>query len=232
VGPIVRASALRKAFGSPGARVEVLRDVHLEVGPGELVAVAGSSGSGKSTLLHILGGLMHPDGGSVELAGQEVYALSDARRASLRNGRVGFVFQFHHLLAEFTAIENVMMPALIAGQGTAEARRRAQALLAGLGLADRVQHKPGELSGGEQQRVAVARALVNEPEVVLADEPSGNLDEESAQALHGLLESLAREHRLALLVATHSPALAQRAQRVLVLKGGVLAPRETVEGWL
>jgi lipoprotein-releasing system ATP-binding protein len=232
VGQIVRASALRKSFGGAGARVEVLRDVHLELARGELVAVAGSSGSGKSTLLHILGGLMHPEAGRVELDGEEIYALSDDRRAALRNRRVGFVFQFHHLLAEFTAIENVMMPALIAGRSAGEARRRAHALLDTLGLAERVRHKPGELSGGEQQRVAVARALVNEPDVVLADEPSGNLDEVSAQALHGLLETLARERQLALLVATHSLALAERAQRVLVLKGGALAPRETVEGRL
>jgi lipoprotein-releasing system ATP-binding protein len=212
--------------------VEVLRDVRLELEGGELVAVAGSSGSGKSTLLHILGGLMHPDAGSVELGGQEIYALSDGSRAALRNRRVGFVFQFHHLLAEFSALENVMMPALIAGDGAGAARRRAQALLETLGLAGRTTHRPGELSGGEQQRVAVARALVNDPEVVLADEPSGNLDEAAAQALHDLLETLARERRLALLVATHSLSLAQRAQRVLVLKGGALAPRETVEGLL
>ena len=231
MGPIVRVRGLCKSFGGPAARVEVLREAGLELQRGELVAVAGSSGSGKSTLLHILGGLMHPDGGTVELGGHELYALSDRRRAAVRNGRIGFVFQFHHLLSEFTALENVMLPALIAGRGGAESRRRAHDLLEAMGLAERVEHRPGELSGGEQQRVAVARALVNDPEVVLADEPSGNLDESAAQALHALLEDLSRQRDLALLVATHSPALARRAQRALLLRAGNLEPAEKVEGW-
>jgi lipoprotein-releasing system ATP-binding protein len=196
-----------------------------------MVAVAGSSGSGKSTLLHVLGGLLHPDSGQVEVAGENLYALSETARARWRNTRVGFVFQFHHLLPEFTALENVMMPGRIAGRSRADCRQRALRLLESLGLGARLGHRPGELSGGEQQRVAVARALVNEPAVVLADEPSGNLDQTSAHALHELLENLAQERGVALLVATHSPSLARRAHRGLVLQGGALRPLEAVEAW-
>jgi lipoprotein-releasing system ATP-binding protein len=232
VAAVVKVSGLRKAFGPAAARVEVLQGADLEVEPGEMVAVAGASGSGKSTLLHILGGLMHPDAGRVELDGQEVYRLRDGARAQMRNRKVGFVFQFHHLLAEFTALENIMMPALIAGRREGEARQRARELLDAMGLAARGHHSPGELSGGEQQRVAVARALVNDPEVVLADEPSGNLDEDSSQALHALLETLSRERQQAFVIATHSPGLARRARRTLLLQHGVLAPMVDVEGWV
>jgi lipoprotein-releasing system ATP-binding protein len=228
---VVRAEALDKAFGPETAPIRVLEQAEIAVEPGELVAIAGSSGSGKSTLLHVLGGLLHPDRGRVEVASENVYALSDARRAALRNARVGFVFQFHHLLSEFTALENVMLPALIGRQNGGHARRRAQELLDALGLAARARHRPGELSGGEQQRVAVARALVNDPEVLLADEPSGNLDARAAQGLHDLLEGLAAERGVALVVATHSPSLARRASRTLVLQEGRLQAMETVEGW-
>ena len=229
--PVVRARALHKSFGRAGAVVRVLGAAELEVQPGELVAVAGSSGSGKSTLLHILGGLLHPDSGQVEIAGADLYTLSESRRAAVRNARIGFVFQFHHLLPEFTALENVLLPARVAGTPATEARRRAAELLATLGLAERAHHRPGELSGGEQQRVAVARALVNEPDVVLADEPSGNLDSQAAQALHALLEALAGDRRVALVIATHSPSLARRAHRSLVLRDGMLHPLESMEGW-
>jgi lipoprotein-releasing system ATP-binding protein len=194
-----------------------------------MVAVAGSSGSGKSTLLHILGGLMHPDAGRVELSDEDLYGLSDRQRTRRRSRQVGFVFQMHHLLPEFTALENVTLPALIAGKGERQAEKRALELLDSMGIAGRARHKPGELSGGEQQRVAVARALVNAPEVVLADEPSGNLDRESSEALHALLERLSQERSQAFLVATHSPSLARRAQRTLVLSDGRLRPLERLE---
>ncbi len=226
---ILRATALCKSFGRAPARVDVLTGVDLEVQRGELVAVAGSSGSGKSTLLHILGGLMHPDAGRAELAGEDIYALGERARARLRSRRVGFVFQMHHLLPEWSAVENVMLPALIAGRRETAARARAMELLDSLGVAGRASHKPGELSGGEQQRVAVARALVNEPDVVLADEPSGNLDRDASEALHQVLERLSRERQQAFLVATHSPSLARRAQRTLVLAAGSLRPLQTLE---
>jgi len=231
VTAVVRTEGLRKGFGPGGSRIEVLRGVALAVEPGELVAIAGHSGSGKSTLLHVLGGLMRPDDGQVELAGQDVYGLSDLGRAQLRNRQVGFVFQFHHLLPEFSAMENVALPARVAGQSPGAARARALELLAEMGLANRALHKPGELSGGEQQRVAVARALVNSPRVVLADEPSGNLDTGNSQHLHALLEKLARERQVALVVATHSPTLARQAHRMLVLREGVLQPATEVEAW-
>src|SRR5262245_23296839 len=192
----------------------------MAVEAGELVAIVGSSGSGKSTLLHILGGLMHPDAGRVEVAGESVYALSEQRRAALRNGQVGFVFQFHHLLPEFTAVENVALPAMVAGKSRSASLQRARDLLERLGLGDRQSHRPGELSGGEQQRVAVARALVNAPGVALADEPTGNLDQAASEQLYDVLESTARQHGVALVVATHSESLARRAHRVLVLRDG------------
>src|SRR5262245_27868223 len=175
---------------------------------------------------------MHPDSGRVELGGEDLYALGDRQRAHRRSRRVGFVFQMHHLLPEFTALENVVLPALIARERESLARTRAMELLEAMGIAGRAQHKPGELSGGEQQRVAVARALVNMPEVVLADEPSGNLDRESSESLLRLLEQLSRERRQAFLVATHSPSLARRAQRTLVLSEGTLRPLQQLEAVL
>jgi lipoprotein-releasing system ATP-binding protein len=218
-----------KSFGPGGSRLEVIRGVDLDVSRGELVAIAGRSGSGKSTLLHILGGLMHPDSGHAQLAGRDLYALTDRQRARIRNQRIGFVFQMHHLLPEFSALENVMLPALIAGRSEAWARARGHDLLAAMQLSERGSHKPGELSGGEQQRVAVARALMNEPEVVLADEPSGNLDEEASENLHALLDELSRDRDQAFVVATHSPTLARRARRTLMLAGGALSPIQQVE---
>jgi lipoprotein-releasing system ATP-binding protein len=231
VTAVLKATGLAKSFGGSERRIQVLAGTSFEVHAGELVTVAGSSGSGKSTLLHILGGLLHPDAGQVDIGGEDLYRLSEARRAALRSARVGFVFQFHHLLPEFTALENVMLPALIAGTASAQARQRGGQLLDALGLRERAEHRPGELSGGEQQRVAVARALVNEPQVLLADEPSGNLDMTTAQSLHALLEELTRARGVALVVATHSPSLAQRAHRSLVLREGKLAPLEMVQGW-
>ncbi len=231
IEPILRASGLHKEFGRGPGAVAVLRGCDLEVRAGEWVAVAGSSGSGKSTLLHVLGGLMHPDSGEVTVGERRLYTLSDPQRARIRNRSIGFVFQFHHLLPEFTALENVMLPGRIAGSPAPVIETRALALLDRMGLAARADHKPGELSGGEQQRVAVARALINEPNIVLADEPSGNLDRDNSEALHGLLEEMARERQLALVVATHSPALARRAHRTVVLRGGALEPMATVEEW-
>ncbi len=228
---VLRATGLEKGFGAAAQRIQVLTGAELEVSAGELVTVAGSSGSGKSTLLHILGGLLHPDSGTVEVGGRNVYSLSETGRATFRSTQVGFVFQFHHLLPEFTALENVMIPALIAGSSAPEARARSSGLLSAMDLEARAAHKPGELSGGEQQRVAVARALVNQPQVVLADEPTGNLDQSNAQSLHTLLEELARERGAALVVAPHSPSLAQRAHHRLVLHGGRLTPMQMVEGW-
>lgn len=228
---ILSARGLVKQFGHGTSAVSVLQECELEVLAGEWVAVMGSSGSGKSTLLHVLGGLMHPDAGTVRLGEQLLYALSDAKRAGIRNRAIGFVFQFHHLLPEFTAMENVMLPGRIAGGSTREIEIRAAGLLQRMGLAARADHKPGELSGGEQQRVAVARALINDPRLILADEPSGNLDHDSSEALHELLEEMARERRLALVVATHSPALARRAHRTVMLRSGALERAAAVEEW-
>ena len=231
IEPILRASGLQKEFGRGVSAISVLRGCDLEVHAGEWVAVAGSSGSGKSTLLHVLGGLMHPDAGAVTVGERCLYALTDPQRARVRNRSIGFVFQFHHLLPEFTALENVMLPGRIAGGSGGTIQARALDLLDRMGLAARADHLPGELSGGEQQRVAVARALINEPQIVLADEPSGNLDRDNSEALHGLLEEMARERQLALVVATHSPALARRAHRTVVLRAGALEPMAMVKEW-
>jgi lipoprotein-releasing system ATP-binding protein len=193
-----------------------------------MVAVVGASGSGKSTLLHLLGGLERPTAGTVRLGGALLAGLTDDAVAALRNRAVGFVFQFHHLLREFSALENVMMPLRIAGVSVAEARERAWGLLERVGLGARAHHRPGALSGGEQQRTAVARALAASPAVVLADEPSGNLDARNAERLHELLAGLARDGALGVIVVTHNPALAARADRVLTLEGGQVV---TTDGW-
>jgi len=219
----IEARDLTKSFiGGDGGRVDVLDGISLDVRTGELVAVMGASGAGKSTLLHLLGALDRPSGGTVLLAGEAVAGLSDEALAELRNRRVGFVFQFHHLLREFSALENVMMPMLIAGWEPPRARVRATELLDRVGLASRMSHRPGELSGGEQQRTAVARALVMDPAVVLADEPSGNLDHANAERLHDEFTRVVRDLELAMVVVTHNPALAARADRVMVLEDGKL----------
>lgn len=221
--PAVEARGLEREFPSPdGGIIPVLRGVDLAIEPGDSAAIVGASGSGKSTLLHLLGALDRPTGGDVRLGGERVSELSDERLAELRSRFVGFVFQFHHLLRDFTALENVMLPRLIAGAGREEATERAAELLAQVGLSHRAGHRPRRLSGGEQQRVAVARALANAPPLVLADEPSGNLDAEATLRLHDLLFEMIDRHDAALVVVTHSRELAGRAARVLRLEGGEL----------
>ncbi|MBI2615524.1 MAG: ABC transporter ATP-binding protein [Gemmatimonadetes bacterium] len=227
---ILEARALRKTYrGGDNELVEVLNHVDLSVGRGEVVAVVGASGAGKSTLLHLLGALEAPTAGELFLDGVAYGALSEDDKNTLRNRRLGFVFQFHHLLREFTALENVMMPLLIAGRPPTKAQSRAAELLATVGLAGRLTHRPAQLSGGEQQRCAVARALVHDPEVLLADEPSGNLDHAHSGLLHDLLLGLARTLETALVVVTHNRLLAERADRVLLLENGRLSPARTVE---
>lgn len=225
--PAVSAHEVCRTFKSPdGHDLRVLRGVDLEVGRGEMVAIMGPSGAGKSTLLHVIGALDEPTSGTVRIAGRKLNGLADAEVARLRNELVGFVFQFHHLLRDFTALENVMLPKLIAGVEHEEAESRAAALLEQVGLGERLHHRPNKLSGGEQQRVAVARALVNEPPLLLADEPSGNLDTETSKRLHDVLFALVEDHGSALVVVTHDRELAERAGRVRRLVGGVLEPAE------
>ncbi len=207
-----------------GSELEVLRGVSLAVRPGEAVAITGASGTGKSTLLHILGALDEPTSGEVFLGGSAVARLGDDELGAVRNQHVGFVFQFHHLLREFTALENVMMPALVGGVDLNDARAAARQLLDAVGVSAREDHKPRQLSGGEQQRVAVARALVNHPSVLLADEPSGNLDTQTSGRLHDLLFQLKEERGLSMVIVTHSPDLAGRADRQLDLAEGRLHP--------
>jgi lipoprotein-releasing system ATP-binding protein len=227
---ILEAVGLRKVYqGGDGTPIQVLTGVDLGVSRGEFVAIVGASGSGKSTLLHLLGALDLPSGGTVRLDGQVYAEQGPAQLAAIRNRKVGFVFQFHHLLREFTALENVMMPLLIAGEEETRARSRAEELLAAVGLAGRMSHRPSALSGGEQQRAAVARALVADPLVVLADEPSGNLDYGNSERLHELFARLSREFETALVVVTHNRLLAGRADRVLSLEGGRLVPLSGVE---
>ncbi len=221
--PVLEVRDVAKEYvGGDGTRLRVLDGVSLAVPRGEMVAIVGESGAGKSTLLHVLGALERPSSGEVRLDGQALDASSDVALAELRNRLVGFVFQFHHLLREFTALENVMMPLRIAGETPRAARERAAGLLSRVGLASRMEHRPSALSGGEQQRAAVARALAASPAVLLADEPSGNLDQANAERLHELFAGLAREEALALVVVTHNPSLAARAQRVLRLASGRL----------
>jgi lipoprotein-releasing system ATP-binding protein len=221
---LLSVRGLNKVYAVGDARIHVLRDLDLEVDPGEMVAIVGASGVGKSTLLHILGGLDRPDGGSIRVGDAEVSAMSDAERVAFRNRHVGFVFQFHHLLPEFTATENVEMPLRIARTPLAEARQHAQALLTRVGLGERLEHRPAMLSGGEQQRVAVARALVMRPMLLLADEPTGDLDEATAESLHHLLREMHAEHGLTSVIATHNPRLAEACTRVLRLERGQLRP--------
>ena len=222
--PLVRVAGLNKFYNGARGRLHVLRDLTLDVAAGEMVAVVGASGVGKSTLLHVLGGLDRADSGGVDVAGRALGALTDAALVSFRNTQVGFVFQFHHLLPEFTAVENVEMPMRIAGLPLTEARSRATDLLTRVGLAERAEHRPSMLSGGEQQRVAVARALVMRPALLLADEPTGDLDEPTAESLHALLRQMHAEHGLTSVIATHNPKLAAACDRVLRLEGGQLRP--------
>lgn len=230
-GAILTARDVAKHYtGGDGADVHVLGGVNLTVVPAEMVAIVGASGSGKSTLLHVLGALERASAGTVAVAGENVGRLADDALADLRNRRIGFVFQFHHLLKEFSALENVMMPLRVAGFGVAEAKARAKSLLDRVGIAARATHRPAEMSGGEQQRTAVARALAMEPALLLADEPSGNLDHHTAEALHDLFATLVTDLRVGAVVVTHNRSLAARATRVLLLDDGHLADTSVSEG--
>ena len=221
---VLRVSHIAKTYKEGRLRTPVLHDVSFELARGETLAIVGASGSGKSTLLHIVGGLDTPTGGTVELQGQELSKLPDAERGRVRNRSLGFVYQFHHLLPEFSALENVAMPLLIRGTPIAEAREQSKTLLDRVGLGHRLEHKPGELSGGERQRCAMARALVTRPACVLADEPTGNLDEQNAAALYALMLELNHEVDTSIVLVTHDQTLARRMDRVLELTGGGLQP--------
>ena len=219
---VIRAEGLGKTYAEGKMHTPVFDGLDLDVAPGETVAIIGASGTGKSTLLHLLGGLDVPTAGEVHVAGQRMSALSDAERGRLRNCSLGFVYQFHHLLPEFTALENVMMPVLLGEADVATATQRATTLLESVGLGHRLGHKPGELSGGERQRAAVARALVNQPACVLGDEPTGNLDDRTAATVFELMLELNRAHRTSLVLVTHDRGLARKLDRVLELQQGKL----------
>jgi lipoprotein-releasing system ATP-binding protein len=223
----LRLAGVQRRFRQGEAWLEVLRGVELALAPGQVMALVGPSGSGKSTLLQIAGLLEHPDGGEIYIAGRPCGRLPDAQRTQIRREYLGFVYQFHHLLPEFSALENVMLPLMLAGADRASARKQARALLAALGLAEREDHRPARLSGGEQQRVAIARAMANRPAVLLADEPTGNLDEETARKVFEALVAAARGTTAALLIATHNPELAARADGIFRLHNGLVEPLPT-----
>jgi lipoprotein-releasing system ATP-binding protein len=227
---VLEAHDVYKTYvGGDGNILNVLNGVNLSVQRGEMIAIVGASGAGKSTLMHVLGALDRPTQGYVVIGGQPVHGRNETELGELRNRTVGFVFQFHHLLREFSAMENVMMPMLIGGRAESAARGRAAELLARVGLSARMTHRPGELSGGEQQRTAVARALAMDPQILLADEPSGNLDRSNAENLHELLSEVVNDLEIGMVVVTHSRSLAARASRVLLLEGGQLSNSEANE---
>ena len=217
---LVLIEELKKSFQHEGRTLEVLKGINLTIQAGQVLAIVGPSGAGKSTLLHCMGTLDLPTSGRIRLASEELTTMSGARLAAVRNRTIGFVFQFHHLLPEFNALENVMMPGLIQGRSRREMEKRAQALLEEVGLAHRTTHRPGELSGGEQQRVAVARALALDPKLLLADEPTGNLDTATSDAIHDLFFQINREHGTTIVVVTHNPSFAEQMPRVVRLRDG------------
>ncbi len=222
--PLISVRGVHKSFVTNGNQVDVLRDVFLDIQQEEMVAIVGASGVGKSTLLHVLGTLERPDRGDIFYRGKDVFRYDDERLASFRNETIGFVFQFHHLLPEFDALENTMMPALIKGMSAKEASQQAEAILVRVGLQDRCRHQVGELSGGEQQRVAVARSLVLKPSVLLADEPTGNLDTKTGETIHDLLLSLNRDDGITAVIVTHNMKLAERLSRQVTLIDGRAVP--------
>ena len=225
--PILRCTELRKSFPSPGGRVEVLRGLDLAVGRGEMIAILGESGAGKTTLLHLIGAIDRPDSGGIQFRGRDIGQSDAAARAAYRNRELGFVFQFHHLLPEFTALENASMPLFIRGEAPGRARQRAAALLEELGLGPCAHRRPGQLSGGEQQRVAIARAIVGGPALLLADEPTGNLDETTAEVVFGLILDLHRRRGMTTLLVTHSQRLASKCHRILKIEHGFLTEPPT-----
>jgi lipoprotein-releasing system ATP-binding protein len=219
---LVQIEALKKSFQHMGRTLDVLRGIDLNIYAGQILAIVGPSGAGKSTLLHCMGTLDLPSSGRIRLGSEELTTMSGSRLAAVRNRDIGFVFQFHHLLPEFTALENIMIPGLIQGRPRREIEKRSLALLEEVGLAHRATHRPGELSGGEQQRVAVARALALDPKLVLADEPTGNLDTATSDAIHDLFFQINREHGTTIVVVTHNPTFAERMPRVVRMKDGVV----------
>ncbi len=216
---MIQIDGIKKSYG----KLEVLKGINLTISKSEVISITGASGAGKSTLLHLIGTLDKPDSGSIKYDSIDIFAMIDKKLSQFRNKHIGFVFQFHHLLPEFTAIENISMPAYIAGVSKKEAETKALELLKIFGLEERAEHKPSELSGGEQQRIAVARALINNPTVILADEPSGNLDSKNAKELHELFFSLRDKLNLTFIIVTHNPDLAQMADRCIILKDGAIS---------
>lgn len=219
---VLNAQHIQRHYEDGNRRVEVLRDVSLHVAKGEMVAIVGASGSGKSTLLHVLGLLDRPSAGTLEIAGQQTDSLNEKQRSLIRNQSLGFVYQFHHLLPEFTALDNVAMPLIVRRLSRKAARAEAEKIIEQVGLAQRAHHYPGQLSGGERQRIALARALVTRPACVLADEPTGNLDRETAQGMFSLLQKMNRDFGIAFVIVTHDPALAALAHRQLTMDQGIL----------
>lgn len=216
----IEVKNLYKSFGSEKSRIDALKGIDLEIKRGEALGIVGASGAGKSTLLHILGGLDSPTGGAIFYDGLDLFSLSDRGRADFRNKRIGFIFQFHYLLSEFSALENIMMPALIRGIKRKEAGLRAEKILVEFGLKERISHRPGELSGGEAQRVAIGRALVLEPEVILADEPTGNLDSTTGEEVENFLLDLNRRKGTTMIIVTHNPELAGKMERTITMADG------------